>query len=112
MSLILAEGLSPYLGNLHYGEDKKPYLAFDLMEEFRSPIVDSLILKLVNKPMFKVTDFDTVTETGGVYLNQAARKVFFRYFEARMNYAIQLQIRRYKRSLLSNSPYELFARVV
>ena len=127
LSLILAEGLSPYLGNLHYGEDKKPYLAFDLMEEFRSPIVDSLILKLVNKPVFKVTDFDTVTETGGVYLNQTARRGFFKYFEARMNeetahpdlqnpvsyrYAIQLQIRRYKRSLLSNIPYEPFARVV
>jgi CRISP-associated protein Cas1 len=135
LSLILAEGLSPYLGNLHYGEDKKPYLAFDLMEEFRwrslsfgeSPIVDSLMLKLANKPIFQVTDFDTVAETGGVYLNRAARKVFFKYFEARMNeetahpdlqnpvsyrYAIQLQIRRYKGSLLSNSPYEPFARVV
>ena len=41
LSLIIAEGLSPYFGNFHYGERKKPYLAFDLMEEFRSPIVDS-----------------------------------------------------------------------
>ncbi len=127
LSLILAEGLSPYLGNLHYGEEKKPYLAFDLMEEFRSPIVDGLILKLINKPVFKLTDFDTVAATGGVYLQGAARRVFLKYFEARMNedtahpdlqnpvsyrYAIQLQIRRYKRSLLSNIPYEPFARVV
>ena len=127
LSLILAEGLSPYLGNLHYGEDKKPYLAFDLMEEFRSPIVDGLILKLINKPVFKLTDFDTVASTGGVYLQGAARRVFLKYFEARMNedtahpdlqnsvsyrYAIQLQIRRYKRSLVGNIPYEPFARVV
>ncbi|PSB58763.1 CRISPR-associated endonuclease Cas1 [Chamaesiphon polymorphus] len=127
LSLILAEGLSPYLGNLHYGEDKKPYLAFDLMEEFRSPIVDGLILKLINKPVFKLTDFDTVAATGGVYLQGAARRGFLKYFEARMNedtahpdlqnsvsyrYAIQLQIRRYKRSLLGNTPYEPFARVV
>lgn len=127
LSLILAEGLSPYLGNLHYGDEKKPYLAFDLMEEFRSPIVDGLILKLINKPVFKLTDFDTVAATGGVYLQGAARRIFLKYFEARMNedtahpdlqnpvsyrYAIQLQIRRYKRSLLGNIPYEPFARVV
>jgi CRISP-associated protein Cas1 len=127
LSLILAEGLSPYLGNLHYGEDKKPYLAFDLMEEFRSPIVDSMVLKLINQPMFKLTDFDTVADTGGVYLQGTARRVFLKYFEARMNedithpdllnpvsyrYAIQLQIRRYKRSLLGNITYEPFARVV
>jgi CRISP-associated protein Cas1 len=127
LSLILAEGLSPYFGNFHYGEDKKPYLAFDLMEEFRSPIVDGLVLRLLNKPVFKVADFDTVASTGGVYLNQSARKVFLRYFESRLNeetthpdlqsvvsyrYVIQLQIRRYKRSLLSDLPYEAFMRVV
>lgn len=127
LSLILAEGLSPYFGNFHYGEDKKPYLAFDLMEEFRSPIVDGLVLRLLNKPVFKVADFDTVASTGGVYLNQDARRVFLRYFESRLNeetthpdlqsvvsyrYVIQLQIRRYKRSLLSDLPYEAFMRVV
>jgi CRISPR-associated protein Cas1 len=49
LSLIIAEGLSPYFGNLHYGEKPKPYLAFDLMEEFRSLIVDPLVLKIINK---------------------------------------------------------------
>lgn len=49
MSLILAEGLNPYLGNLHRSERKEPHLVFDLMEEFRSPIVDSLVMTLVNK---------------------------------------------------------------
>jgi CRISP-associated protein Cas1 len=117
LSLILAEGLSPYFGNFHYGEDKKPYLAFDLMEEFRSPIVDGLVLRLLNKPVFKVADFDTVASTGGVYLNQDARRVFLRYFESRLSeetthpdlqsvvsyrYVIQLQIRRYKRSMITS----------
>ncbi len=44
LSLIITEGLSPYFGNFHYGEKNKPYLAFDLVEEFRSLIVDSLVL--------------------------------------------------------------------
>jgi CRISPR associated protein Cas1 len=36
MSVILAEGLNPYLGNLHRSERKELHLAFDLMEEWRS----------------------------------------------------------------------------
>jgi CRISP-associated protein Cas1 len=45
-SLVLAEGLNPHLGNLHGAERPKAYLAFDLMEEFRSPVVDTLILNV------------------------------------------------------------------
>lgn len=110
LSFIIAEGLSPYIGNFHYGERQKPYLAFDLMEEFRSPIVDSLVLNIINHCLFKPKDFDVVASTGGVYLSQSARKVFLKQFETRMNeevshpdlisqvtyrHAIQLQVRRY-----------------
>ncbi len=125
LSFIIAEGLSPYMGNFHYGEKQKPYLAFDLMEEFRSPIVDSLVLNVINHSLFKPNDFDVVASTGGVYLGQSARKVFLKQFEKRMNeevshpdvisqvtyrHAIQLQMRRYKRCLLSDVPYESFLR--
>lgn len=127
LSLIIAEGLSPYFGNFHYGEDKKPYLAFDLMEEFRSPIVDSFVLKLINNSVFKPTDFETIANTGGVYLKTSVRRVFLENFERRMNEevshpdlqsqvsyreSIQLQIRRYKRSLVHGIPYEPFLRTV
>ncbi|HAG81712.1 MAG TPA: CRISPR-associated endonuclease Cas1 [Cyanobacteria bacterium UBA12227] len=127
LSFIIAEGLSPYLGNFHYGERQKPYLAFDLMEEMRSVVVDSLVLNIVNHSLFKPQDFDSVPSTGGVYLNQSARRVFLKQFEARMNeevshpdlqskvtyrHAIQLQVRRYKRSLLSGIPYESFLRAM
>lgn len=127
LSFIITEGLSPYLGNFHYGEKQKPYLAFDLMEEFRSPVVDGLVLKIIHKFLLKPQDFDSVPSTGGVYLNQSARRVFLNQFEARMNeevshpdlqspvtyrHAIQLQVRRYKRSLLSGVPYEAFLRAV
>ena len=125
MSFIVAEGLSPYIGNFHYGERQKSYLAFDLMEEFRSVIVDSLVLKIINNSVFKPQDFDILDSTGGVYLNQSARRIFLQKFEARMNeetshpdlqsqvtyrHAIQLQVRRYKRCLLSGIPYTAFLR--
>lgn len=127
LGFIIAEGLSPYLGNFHYGEKQKPYLAFDLMEEFRSPIVDSLVLDVVNHSLFKPHDFDIVASTGGVYLNQSSRRVFLKKFEARMNeetshpdlqssvtyrHVIQLQVRRYKRCLLSGINYEAFLRAI
>jgi CRISPR-associated protein Cas1 len=125
LSLIIAEGLSPYLANFHYGEKQKPYLAFDLMEEFRSVIVDSLVLNILNHSLLKPKDFENVPSTGGIYLSQSARRVFLKNFETRMNeevshpdlqsqvtyrHAIQLQVRRYKRSLLSSVPYEPFFR--
>ncbi|NJO60349.1 MAG: CRISPR-associated endonuclease Cas1 [Richelia sp. RM2_1_2] len=125
LSFIIAEGLSPYIGNFHYGERQKTYLAFDLMEEFRSPVVDSLVLNIINHSLFKPQDFDVVATTGGVYLSQTARRVFLKQFEQRMNeeishpdlisqvtyrHAVQLQVRRYKRCLLSDIPYESFLR--
>ena len=57
LSLILAEGLNPYLGNLHRSERKEMHLVFDLVEEFRAPVVDSLVLWLVNKRAVRPTDF-------------------------------------------------------
>jgi CRISPR-associated protein Cas1 len=127
LSLIITEGLSPYFGNFHYGEKHKPYLAFDLMEEFRSLIVDSVVLKVLNTPLLKPDDFAAGESNGGVYLTDAARRTFITHLENRFNemvshqdlqspvsyrQAIQLQIRRYKQSLLANVPYEAFLRMM
>lgn len=126
LSLLLAEGLNPYLGNLHRSERKEPHLAFDLMEEFRSTIIDTLVLVLTNKSVIKPDEF-TSAANGGVYLNDAARRRFLNYFEQRMSTqiahpdvqdsvtyrrAIQLQVRRYKRSVLQGEPYQSFLRAV
>ncbi len=125
-SLLLVEGLNPYLGNLHGAERQKAYLAFDLMEEFRSPIVDTLVLKLINKKIIRPTDFTWPQENGGVYLTDPARRVFLRHFEQRITESIthpdvkdpvtyrrviQLQVQRYKRAVLGNQPYEAFRRL-
>ena len=49
--LIVARGLPPYVGHLHLMRDRHPALASDLIEEFRAPIVDSLVLYLVNSKL-------------------------------------------------------------
>ena len=126
-SLLITEGLNPYLGNLHGAERTKPYLAFDLMEEFRSPVVDTLVMKLVNKKAIRPTDFTWPTDKGGVYLTGPARRLFLKRFEERMSETashpdiveavsyrriIQLQVKRYVESLLGNQPYEAFRRII
>jgi len=127
MSMILAEGMNPYLGNLHKSDRKEPHLAFDLMEEFRSPIVDSLVVMLVNKQILKPTDFTWPKAEGGVYLQDAARRVFLKQFEERISEAvthpaiqtkvsyrraIQLQVQQYKRCLMESVAYEPFLRAI
>ena len=126
LSLLLAEGLNPYLGNLHGSEKKQTFLAFDLVEEFRSPVVDSLVMRLINQKFLKPTDFTWPSAEGGIYLNDTARRPFLKQFEERLSLkvshpdvqepvsyrrVIQLQVRRYKRALLDNMPYEAFRKV-
>jgi len=125
LSLLLAEGLNPYLGNLHGSEKKQTFLAFDLVEEFRSPVVDSLVIQLVNGRILSPTDFTWPNEAGGIYLADTARRVFIQKVEARLSEEVshpdvqapisyrrvmQLQIQRYKRSLLEGVPYQPFLR--
>jgi CRISP-associated protein Cas1 len=125
MSLLLVEGLHPYLGNLHRSDRQAPHLAFDLMEEFRSPIVDSLVIKLVNQKILRPTDFTFPDDKGGIYLAEASRRIFLKHFENRISGTIahadvsepvsyrriiQLQIQRYKRSVLNDTIYEPFRR--
>ena len=125
LSLILAEGLNPYLGNLHRSDRKETHLAFDLMEEFRSPVVDTLVMNLINKKILRPTDFTYPDKDGGIYLADAARRVFLKHFEERISlqivYAdlkekisyrrvIQHQIWRYRSALLGEAPYESFRR--
>jgi CRISPR-associated protein Cas1 len=97
------------------------------MEEFRSPIVDSLVLELVNKKVLKPTDFSFPDEKGGVYLTEAGRRIFLKNFEQRMNdtvahpdlsepvsyrRAIESQVERYRRCLMESIPYVAFLRSV
>ncbi|WP_171974802.1 CRISPR-associated endonuclease Cas1 [Leptolyngbya sp. 'hensonii'] len=127
MSLILAEGLNPYVGNLHGTERKMPALVLDLMEEFRSPIVDSLVVKLINSKTLQPTDFTWPTSEGGVYLAASARRLFIQKFEQAITQSVKhpdlqeavsyrramhLQVQRYKAALLKDIPYEAFLRSV
>ena len=58
MTALEAVGLDPYLGYFHTESYGRPALALDLLEEFRAPLVDSLVMGLINRRMLKADDFD------------------------------------------------------
>jgi len=55
---IASAGLELYGGYLHSDRSGKPSLALDLLEEFRQPVVDRLVARLIQKGQFKVDDFE------------------------------------------------------
>ncbi|MGQ9847721.1 MAG: CRISPR-associated endonuclease Cas1 [Bacteroidales bacterium] len=59
-SYCLAEGLDTYVGYLHTTEYGRKSLVFDLLEEFRSPLCDTLTISLFNLGVLSNDDFTTV----------------------------------------------------
>jgi CRISPR-associated protein Cas1 len=83
LSLLEIQGLDPYQACLHEGSERHAALASDLVEEFRAPIIDSLVLYLINHRMLNVQE-DFENRDGGCYLNNSGRKKFLRAFVQRM----------------------------
>jgi len=54
---VYAAGLDPYLGSLHTLEYGRPSLILDLMEEFRTIVVETLTLSLFNLKILSNDDF-------------------------------------------------------
>jgi CRISPR-associated protein Cas1 len=77
-------GLDPYDGFFHADKYGRPALALDLVEEFRSVIVDSVVLNLVNREMLTAADFRPGRK-GGVYLKRKALRTFFQQYSSRLN---------------------------
>lgn len=68
-------GLDPAVGFLHEERPGRLALALDLMEELRCPVVDRLVLALINRGQLGPEDFQQ-DEGGGYRLQDEARKRF------------------------------------
>jgi CRISPR-associated protein Cas1 len=79
--LLEGAGLDPYLGFLHQLDRGRPSLALDLMEPFRHPLVDRLVLNLVNRAMIGEDDFNPGGDRPGVFLKPQPMKKFFAEYE-------------------------------
>jgi CRISPR-associated protein Cas1 len=58
LSAVGLAGFDPYLGFLHTTEYGRPSLALDLMEEWRSIIIDTLVLSVINLKVLTREDFE------------------------------------------------------
>jgi CRISPR-associated protein Cas1 len=82
------QGLDPYSACLHQGTERHAALASDLIEEFRAPIIDSLVTYLVNR-RFVDAGSDFVYSNGGCFLNDSGRRKYLKAFLERMEEEIE-----------------------
>lgn len=75
MAGAINAGLHPFVGCMHALKGGHPALISDLIEEWRAPVIDSLVLTLVKRNMiYPEEDFQYADE--GCYLNSEGRKIF------------------------------------
>ncbi len=67
-------GLDPYYGFYHGLKHGKPSLALDLMEIYRTPVVDAVVLGFINRGQCTESDFEI--QGSSCLLKQTARKAF------------------------------------
>lgn len=71
---VVSAGLSPYYGVLHSPYRKQEALVYDLVEEFRQPVVDRVVLTAVNQGRIRPDHFTCTPE--GCIIEPRAKKIF------------------------------------
>ncbi|MBO8170102.1 MAG: CRISPR-associated endonuclease Cas1 [Thermoanaerobacteraceae bacterium] len=112
-SAVLLAGLEPFAGFMHVDRPGKPSLVLDLIEEFRQPVVDRVVIAAVNKgKSFTLADNQLDDKTR----KELAAKVLER-FEGKERYLgrqykiktiIQMQARRLATYLRKEGNYKPF----
>lgn len=83
--LLEARGADVCLGFLHELRPGRPSLALDLLEEFRHPVVDRLVLRLCNLKRLRPEHFEPdVERPGGVRLSHDGRRLFLAEWETQL----------------------------
>ncbi|NEQ95913.1 MAG: type I-MYXAN CRISPR-associated endonuclease Cas1 [Cyanothece sp. SIO2G6] len=82
MNAILTVGLEPALGFYHQPRTQAPPLALDLMEIFRVPLVDLVVMGSVNRNQWDTAaDFEPKGE--GIFLTDSGRRKLIDLYERR-----------------------------
>lgn len=83
IATLESAGLDAAVGFLHRARWGRPSLALDLMEEFRSVVVDAVVLRCLSTGIIRFEEFDTTPGTG-CRMNARARQAFLAAYERRM----------------------------
>lgn len=109
MSALEGVGLDPYLGYFHAEKYARPALALDLAEEFRAPVVDSLILSLISHRILREAHFEPSSSEGtGIYLTRPGMRIFVTQFSKKLESTVK--IRELDRTLTYRKIFEVQAR--
>jgi CRISPR-associated protein Cas1 len=119
-SLLEAHSFDPLFGFLHSVRYGRKSLALDLVEEFRQPVVDRFVLRMVNLKVFKEEDFRRHSD-GGVYLTEDGLRRFFERYEDYIEEGVSLrgkkvgfrklfdgQVLELERAIMDNGTYRPF----
>lgn len=113
-------GLHPEVGFLHGEGRRQPALALDLMEEFRIPVVDAVVVQAFRRG--KLLPSHAEERNGGVFLNEEGRRTLITLLEERFQEEathplgprktygelLEMQAYRLKGAILSGKPYSPF----
>lgn len=120
-SLLAGFGFDTFLGFLHSVKYGRASLATDMMEEFRSPVVDRLVLYLINLGVAKPDHFEAKEK--GVKMSDELRKAYLQNYEKFMTTpfvpygnkeqtcfrdVFRANVRQLERCLLDNEKYDPF----
>ena len=83
-ALLEGAGLDPFLGFLHQIDYGRPSLALDVIEPFRHPAADRLVMKILNLRVLQADDFEQRDGRTGVWMKPAALVRFFEHYETWM----------------------------
>ena len=119
VGLLEAHGFDPFIGFFHKLRYGRVSLATDLVEQFRAPVIDRLVLYLINKKVMSPRDFQR-TDNGRIQMTRSALKTYLANYEQfvsshfkdkhlsrRMNFRkiFKQQVRMLEGLLLHNAEY-------
>lgn len=79
---LLQTGLHPFIGFLHKIRNNHPALVSDLIEEWRVPIIDSMVLAAVRRNMIQEDMFTNSEE--GCYVNHEGSKLLINLYNDKL----------------------------
>ena len=109
---IVNSGLHPYFGFLHSLHNGHPALAFDLMEEWRAVLIDSMVLSLIQHHEVKIEDFSNNGEEEGVYMSRECRGIFIRNYSKKLGMINKYLEKKQSFREAINSQVELFSKAI
>jgi CRISPR-associated protein Cas1 len=83
-SLLDGMGFDPFLGFFHEEHYGRPSLALDLVEPFRSPVVDRFAVRVFNLGILKPRHFKEEPEKG-LRMRSQAMRTFFKHWERHLD---------------------------